>query len=97
VPKRVHASEPYDVFIGRPGEWGNLYRVGNGRTRAQVIEAHRKLVERKVSNQPGYLARLLWMMRDKVLGCPGCKTGTPCHGDNYLAIVKRYRKLYKKT
>lgn len=96
MPKRVHASEAHDVYIGRPGEWGNPFRVGKGRTKAQAIEAHRKLVEKKIANQPGYLTRLLWVMTDKTLGCPGCKTGTPCHGDNYLAIVKKYRKLYKR-
>lgn len=94
--KRVHASEPHDVFIGRPGEFGNPFRVTPTRTKAEAIEAHRKMLDRKIARQPFYLQHLLWMLRGKVLGCPGCKTGSPCHGDNLLEVVKKYKHLYKR-
>jgi len=25
-------KEPYDVYIGRPGKWGNPYTIGKGRS-----------------------------------------------------------------
>lgn len=93
---RVHASEDHDIYIGRPGPFGNPYRVGVHGTRAEVIAKHRALLERKIARNPAYVAKIVWLMEGKRLGCPGCKTGTPCHGDNYVAIVKKYRKLYKQ-
>jgi hypothetical protein len=34
----VHCKrEPYDVYIGRPGPWGNPFRIGRDGDRATVL------------------------------------------------------------
>ena len=66
--------EPYDVYIGRPSEWGNPFRVGLDGSREDVILKYRVYVK---SNQT--LMGRISTLRGKVLGC-WCSP-KPCHGD----------------
>lgn len=73
----------YDVYIGRPSEWGNPYshlpmyksqakfRVA---TRGEAVVAY----EQWIQSQPALVAKAKAELRGKVLGCP-CG-GFPCHG-----------------
>jgi len=71
----VHCKrEPYDVYIGRPGPWGNPFVIGRDGGRAEVIRKY----EAWLLRQPQLLARL-GDLRGKVLGC-WCAP-LPCHGD----------------
>lgn len=71
----VHCRrEPCDVYIGRPGDWGNPFRIGPDGTRAEVIAKF----EQYLRSSPVLLSRLP-ELRGKVLGCH-CAPG-PCHGD----------------
>ena len=63
--------ELYDVYVGRPGSWGNLYCTG---TREENIAWHREWL----LWCPAQLRRLR-ELRGKVLGC-WCHP-LPCHGD----------------
>lgn len=77
----VHCKkEPFDVYIGRPGEWGNPFLVSRmGREGAiAAFRAH-------VAAHPGMIARIRSELRGKVLGCY-C-TPDPCHGDVYVEIA----------
>jgi len=79
--KVVHCErEPYDVYIGRPGPWGNPFVIGEHGTRAEVITKYRDYV----LNNPGLLAKLP-ELKDKVLGC-WCKPHA-CHGDVLVNLL----------
>jgi Domain of unknown function (DUF4326) len=80
VTRVVHCKrEPYDVYIGRPGPWGNPYAIGRDGDRAGVIA----LYERHLLARPDLLARLP-ELRGRVLGC-WCAPQA-CHGD----VLARY-------
>lgn len=67
-------KEPFDVYIGRPSEWGNPYSLDLDGDRKQVIELYRiHLLE-----SPELMAKLP-TLRGKTLGC-WCKPKA-CHGD----------------
>ena len=70
----VHRNGPHDVYIGRPGIWGNPYIIGDHGTRAEVIEMYRH----HLLSSPELL-KLLPTLKDKTLGC-WCKPNA-CHGD----------------
>ena len=76
----VHCKkERYDVYIGRPGKWGNPFRPkiepdGFEWTREMVID----LYETWIKTQPDLLADL-HELKGKILGC-WCKPRA-CHGD----------------
>lgn len=85
--KVVHCKiEPFDVYIGRPSEWGNPFTHKDGTTAefkcASVEEAVQKYRE-WIQTQP-QLLRKLPELKGKVLGC-WCKTkknpNALCHGD----------------
>ena len=73
--KVVHCKRArYDVYIGRPGEWGNPFQIGRDGTRAQVIARY----ERWLATRPELLAALP-ELAGKTLGC-WCAPRA-CHGE----------------
>lgn len=63
--KVVHSKkEPFDVYIGRPSEWGNPFVIGKHGTREEVIEKYL----RWVLEQPHLMANV-HTLRGKTLGC----------------------------
>ena len=81
VNKRVEA---YDVYIGRPTQWGNPYsHLPNTRakfrvaTREEAIEAYRKWIMLPENIELRALAKK--QLKGKRLGC-WCKP-LACHGD----------------
>ena len=78
----VHCKhEPYDIYIGRPGKWGNPFTIGADGTRTQVIEKYREWIK----GQPE-LMNTLDELDGKVLGC-WCKPKA-CHGDVLVHLLK---------
>jgi uncharacterized protein DUF4326 len=75
-------GEPFDVYIGRPGPWGNPFVLGRDGDRATVIARHAAWI----TGQPALMARL-GELRGRVLGCH-CKP-EPCHGDILAALADR--------
>lgn len=74
-PNVVHwKRQQYDIYVGRPSAWGNVYHVGIDGTREEVIAKHRAWLLK----QPILLARLP-ELRGKILGC-WCAP-KPCHAD----------------
>lgn len=69
------------VYVGRPSPWGNPYRLGAGRSRAQVIEHYRAWLER----YPEMAERARKELRGKDLVC-WCAP-EPCHADVLLEIA----------
>ena len=71
----VHCKrEPFDVYIGRPGPWGNPFRLEREADREMILEKYREWIVR----QPHLLARL-GELRGRILGC-WCAPRL-CHGD----------------
>lgn len=77
----IHRGEKYDVYIGRPGPYGNRFIIGCHGTRAEVIAKHEQWV---VSNRP-FMELIRRELRGKRLGCY-CYP-LPCHGDLYARIA----------
>ena len=76
----VHCKrEPYDVYIGRPGKWGNPFVIGKDGTRDEVIEKYRIWI----NSQPSLVANFQ-EIKGKVLGC-WCSPNA-CHGDVLLEL-----------
>lgn len=87
--KVVHCKkEPFDVYIGRPGPWGNPFSHKDG-TLAQfkVNDLEEALSEHKVwfLRQPELVERAKQELKGKILGC-WCKPGQ-CHGDILLKVA----------
>ena len=77
----VHCKkEPFDVYIGRPGPWGNPFTVGNHGREAAIHG-----FEDWIRKQPGLLAKLP-ELRGKILGC-WCKPAA-CHGDVLVRLIE---------
>lgn len=80
--------ERFDVYIGRPGPWGNPFSHKEG-TLAQFRVANREEAIAKFRewflSQPELVARARRELRGKVLGC-WCKPAA-CHGDVIAEVV----------
>jgi hypothetical protein len=72
----------YDVYIGRPGQWGNPFYMGPDGSREEVIEKYREWIK----TQPQLLAQLP-MLKGKRLGCY-CHP-LPCHGDILAELANK--------
>ena len=78
----VHCKKsPYDVYIGRPSDWGNPFVIGKDGDRADVIEKYRRWIMR----QPDLLARAKKELRGQRIAC-WCKPEA-CHGDVLAEIA----------
>lgn len=71
----VHCKrQRYDVYIGRPSEWGNPFVIGPHGDRTEVIRKY----EEYLRGRPDLMAKLP-ELKGKVLGC-WCSPQA-CHGD----------------
>lgn len=81
--KVVHCKrEPFDIYIGRPGPWGNPFTIGRDGDRSEVIEKYSAWL----LNQPEMIARARRELRGKTLGC-WCAP-KPCHGDVLAEVAE---------
>jgi ribonuclease HII len=87
----IHSREPYDVYIGRPGQgeegfFGNPLRMGEQclvckdvhATAGQTLPCYRKWLRWKLRTDADYRGRF-YALRGLTLGC-FCAPA-PCHGD----------------
>ena len=88
APLVVHCRKAqYDVYVGRPGPFGNPFSWKDGTlavwktTQDGCLPAY----EAWLLSQPELVARVKRELRSKVLGC-WCKPG-PCHGDILARIA----------
>ena len=82
MPKVVHCKrDKYDVYIGRPGPYGNPFEIGRDGTREEVVEKYAEWV----LTQPELLATIKVELKDKVLGC-WCAPKL-CHGDILVELT----------
>ncbi len=89
----VHCEkEPFDVYIGRPSKWGNIYSHLDDTlaefkvaTRKDAIEAYEKWIR-----QNDELMAALDELDGKVLGC-WCDPPKACHGHILIKLLKEKR------
>jgi len=78
----VHCKrENYDVYIGRPSKWGNLYSHQDGTLAKFKVATREEAIEKYaewIVQQP-QLMKKLSELKGKVLGC-WCSPKS-CHGD----------------
>lgn len=89
----VHCKrEPYDVYIGRPGPYGNCYShiPGKGevlvQSREEAIRRFEEDLRAVLAGDPAALADFLTPLAGKTLGC-WCAPN-PCHGDVYVRLCR---------
>lgn len=68
----------FDVYIGRPGLFGNPYEMSEEADRKRVIDEFRKYFAERIKTDEEF-RKAVEALRGKVLGCY-CKP-KPCHGD----------------
>jgi hypothetical protein len=82
-PRVVHCKrEAYDIYVGRPSQWGNPFSIGHDGTREEVIEKYRKWV----LAQPDLMAQI-GKLKGKVLGC-WCAPQA-CHAEVLVELSER--------
>ena len=82
MTKVVHCKrDKYDVYIGRPGPYGNPFEIGKDGTREEVVEKYAEWV----LTQPDLLVKIKAELKDKVLGC-WCAPKL-CHGDILVELA----------
>ena len=78
----VHCKrDKYDVYIGRPGPWGNPFEIGKDGTREEVVEKYAEWL----LAQPELVERAKQELKNKVLAC-WCAPKL-CHGDVICEIL----------
>ena len=78
----VHCKkEPYDVYIGRPSKWSNIFSIGEHGTREEVINKYRN----HLTSSPDLIDSLN-ELKGKILGC-WCKPKA-CHGDVLVEMIE---------
>lgn len=81
----VHCKRaPHDVYIGRPGKWGNPFVIGKDGDRDAVIHKY----EAWLLQRPDMVAMAKRELCGKVLGC-WCAPQA-CHGDVLARIANTH-------
>ena len=75
----VHCKQDqYDVYIGRPSIFGNLFRMPNEACRNSVVSRYKLYFDRRIKRDPVF-KKEVESLRGKKLGC-FCAP-RKCHGD----------------
>lgn len=75
--------EDYDVYVGRPSNFGNPFQIGRHGSRENVIRKYRAWIER--DDMALYRDYIRQELRGKRLGCYCAPL--PCHGDILAEIA----------
>lgn len=84
-------TDPYDVYIGRPGrghdgDFGNPFRIGPYGNRAEILERYRQYFRHRLATDPAFRHRVDALHGSR-LGC-FCKP-LACHGDVIAEYLNR--------
>lgn len=108
IPRRVQLKRtrgwrmpPNTVKVGRPGRWGNRFRVGDKvehiappntieiidvRTNEDAVRLYRAWMELNLKLHPDIMRAALAELRGKNLAC-WCRLDGPCHADVLLELA----------
>lgn len=82
VTKVVHCKKsPYDVYIGRPGPWGNPFQIDIDGTREEVVYLYAEWF----LAQPELVEKARQELKDKILSC-WCHPKL-CHGHIIAEVI----------
>lgn len=82
----VHCKkQPFDVYIGRPSEWGNPFVIGTDGNREQVVAKYKQWLWNRMNTEPEFVAKVA-ALHGKVLGCFCAPLA--CHGDVLVKAAK---------
>lgn len=81
----IRNGEHYDVYVGRPSEWGNPFVIGSDGSRDDVIDKFKAYLWKRMRNEPELENKLL-ALDGKVLGCYCAPQ--PCHADVLVRSVE---------
>ena len=82
----VHCKkDKYDVYIGRPSQWGNPFEIGKDGTRSEVIKKYKNYAREKFSKSE------LLELDGKILGCY-CRP-KKCHGDALIELIDEIKNV----
>lgn len=73
------------VYVGRPSQWGNPWRVARGVAAAEAVRRYREWL---YGLDPEERTRLLAPLRGRDLAC-WCQPHQPCHADVLLAAANQ--------
>lgn len=82
--------EKYDVYIGRPGPWGNPFHIGRHGTRDQAVEQFEFEFRQRLAANPELRSQLM-ELKGKRLGCY-CAPRR-CHGDVLVKLIDEMTAL----
>lgn len=84
----VHCKrEAYDVYIGRPGKWGNPFTINEVHPREQAIAQFARWARDSLDPRAIWIRENVAKLRGKVLGC-WCAPKA-CHGDVLLGMAEQ--------
>lgn len=75
------------VYVGRPTQWGNPYRIGIDGGAQQCVALFARMVNCNVWSTPNS-KQIQECLRGKNLAC-WCPLGQPCHADVLLNIANK--------
>ena len=82
----VHCKkDKYDVYIGRPTDFGNPFSIGKDGTREEVIEKYKQYFYDRLKSDKIFKFKIK-RLKNKILAC-WCSP-LACHGD----IIAEYLK-----
>lgn len=88
-PKVVHCKvENYDIYIGRPSKWGNMWSHKYGTAAQYLVDTREEAIqkfEEWLLSQPDLVKAAKRELKGKILSC-WCHP-LPCHGDVLLRIA----------
>ena len=92
--KRVSmkSGEPYDVYIGRPSEFGNPFSSKPSKYAKEIVHTRKESIAKfrhYLLNNPELLAKIQ-ELRGKTLAC-WCNQNQSCHGDVIIEIINTRR------
>lgn len=70
-----HVSQPHDIYVGRPSQWGNPYKIDSETDRSTAIRLYRL----HLMSDPQMMDAARMQLRGKTLGCHCAPL--PCHAD----------------
>jgi hypothetical protein len=86
--KRVHHKEAkFDIYIGRPSEWGNPFIINVHGDRDRVVSLFDSWLWDKKRERLAYRNRVRKELAGKILGC-WCPSSAKCHGDSLVACAE---------
>ncbi len=84
MTKVVHCKkEPYDVYCGRPGPYGNPFTIPIDGSREEVIAKYRRMITHE--DNAWLLDKMKKELKDKIIAC-WCKPQA-CHCDVIAELI----------